>query len=214
VLQWNARAADEPWVEDKARRRRGRAVLVVVAVLGLFGSSALIYRASTAAFTATTTNGVNTFSAGTVALTDSDSGTAMFTVPGITPGQTGSACIRVTFNGSLASTVKVYTSGLSATGGLDSAISMQIETGATAPANAVGNFSCANFTPAGSLVTASLNALGTGATSFATGYGSWVPTGAGQTMDYRFTYTLPSNTGNAAQGASASISFVWEAQSN
>lgn len=42
-------------------------------------SSALVFTASQAAFTATTANGPNTWSAGTVAISDDDAGSAMFT---------------------------------------------------------------------------------------------------------------------------------------
>ena len=76
--------------------------------LGVLVASTMVWKASTAAFTASTTNGVNTFSTGTVALSDSDASTSMFTAPPyIAPGDTGEACIRVTYGGSLTSDVRV-----------------------------------------------------------------------------------------------------------
>ena len=181
----------------------------------MLGASGMVWRASTAAFTATTSNGVNTFSTGTVTLTDSDASTAMFTVPVLTPGGGGTACIRVTYNGTLASTVKVYTAGLTATNGLDGYITMAIEEGTTSPANAAGSFACTNFTPSGgALVSNTLAWLGTNSASFAGGVGTWAPTGSGQTRDFRFAYSFSASAPDTVQNSSASVSFVWEARSS
>jgi len=197
-----------------ARRPRRRGLAGLLGVAGVLVASTMVWKASTAAFTATTTNGVNTFSTGTVTLTDSDTSAAMFTVPVLTPGGSGTACIRVTYNGSLASTVKLYTSGLTATNSLDSYLTMKVEQGATAPANAAGNFSCANFTPAGTLNNTTLAAFGAASTAWSNGVDAWAVTGAAQTRDYRFTYTFSAGAPDSVQNSSASVSFVWEAQSN
>ncbi len=198
---------------ERPRRRTG---VGLVAVLGVLVASTMVWKASTAAFTASTSNGVNTFSTGTVALTDSDSSIAMFTAPPfIAPGDSGSACIRVTYNGSLASDVHVYTSGLSDLAGLGAQITMTIEEGATSPANATGTFSCTNFTPSGAAIgSGTLAALGGTNTTFLTGFGTWAPTGSAQTKDYRFSWTFASAAPDSVQNASVSIGFVWEARSN
>ena len=200
---------------EATERRRRRGAAAVVAVAGVLAASTMVWKASTAAFTATTTNGTNTFSTGTVTLTDSDAGAAMFTVPPyLSPGATGSACLRVTYNGTLAADVRLHTTGLTASNGLDAEITMVVEAGTTSPANAAGVFSCANFTPSGAVVANdTLNGLGTTNTSYASGLGTWAPTGSGQTRDFRFTYTFSSSAPDSVQNSSASIGFVWEAHS-
>jgi len=69
-----------------------------VAVFGAFG-----------AFTETTTNAGNQVSAGTVTLGDNDAGTALYYMPTAAPGDSVTRCIKVTYAGSLKSTVDLYT---------------------------------------------------------------------------------------------------------
>lgn len=204
--------ADHADLPTRPRRHVGAALL---AVLGVLVASTMVWKASTAAFTASTTNGVNTFSTGTVSLSDSDASTSMFTAPPyIAPGDTGEACIRVTYGGSLTSDVHLYTAGLSDPDGLGAHITVTIHEGATSPANAAGNFSCTNFTPAGAAIgSGTLASLGANTIDFASGFGTWAPSGAAQTKDYRFSWTFSSSAPDTVQNASVSIGFVWEAQS-
>ncbi|MGL5850401.1 MAG: hypothetical protein ACRCZD_06400, partial [Phycicoccus sp.] len=81
-----------------------------------------------------------------------------------------------------------------------------------------GSFgSCTGFTPlpAGSSVySGSLAAFGSSATSYATGLGTWAPTGtASETRVYKFDYTFNNSAPNSTQGGTAAIGFTWEAQS-
>ena len=82
--------------------RSARAVGIAAIVAGVAASSALIWQASYSAFTSTTSNPTSNWSSGTVALSDDDTNTALFTVTGLKPGATGSRCIAVTSDGSLA----------------------------------------------------------------------------------------------------------------
>ena len=67
-----------------------RLIVAVLAVpLGLLGSGALVWQASYAAFTAQTTSPGNSWSTGSVALTDDDAGAAMFSRTGLAPGSSG-----------------------------------------------------------------------------------------------------------------------------
>ena len=91
--------------ENEPRRRR-RPWVALLAIVGVIGSSAMVWQASNAAFTATTNDGVNSFAAGTVALSDNDLGTALFSATNLKPGSTGQACIRVTYSGTLAAGVR------------------------------------------------------------------------------------------------------------
>jgi hypothetical protein len=194
-------------------RRRARVVGLAAVVAGLAGSAAIIWQASYSAFSATTVNPTNNWTAGTVALSDDDSSTALYTATGLKPGSTGTKCIAVTSTGSLASTVKLYGTGPATTNALSSSLNLTIVQGTG------GGFgSCTGFTPLGSgssVYTGTLAALGTANTNFATGLGTWAPTGtASETRVFQFSYTLDPNTPNTAQGGTASIGFTWEAQNS
>ena len=65
----------------------------------LVASGIVVSTASYSAFSSTTVNPTSNWTAGTVALTDDDSNTALFTATNLKPGQTGSNCIAVTGTG-------------------------------------------------------------------------------------------------------------------
>lgn len=165
-------------------------------------ASLLVWNASSSAFQATTTNGTNSWAAGTVAISDDDNGSAMFSATGLKPGDTGSKCILVTYGGTLASAVKLY--GV-ASGSLAQYLDLTVEQG-----NGGTSSGCGSFAPESTLYNGTLSGFPTAAGNYATGVGSWTPGAAGATKTYRFTYTLRND--NAAQGQSASATFTWEAQ--
>lgn len=174
------------------------------APLALVGSSLLVWQASTAAFSATTDNGANNWTAGTVALSDNDSGTAMFTATGLKPADSGTRCITVTYNGSLAAAVKLHAT---ASGTLGSHLTLTVEQGSgNAPA------ACTGFVSESTIYSGTVAGLASTASTFGTGVGSFAPTAAGQTKSYRFVYTVQDN--QAAQGTTASATFTWEAQNS
>jgi hypothetical protein len=185
--------------------------LVVGAAIpaAVLASGAMVWQSSYSAFSATTASPTNNWSAGTVALSDDDSDTAMFTASNLKPGATGTKCIAVTSTGSLASTVKLYGTNYATTNNLASNINLKIEegTGATTA-------SCAGFTGGSTLYDGAMNTFGTTKTSFATGVSSWAPTGGNATKSYRITYTLSSSTPDSAQGGTAALGFTWESQNS
>ena len=61
-----------------------------------------------AAYTATGANGGNTIEAGSVNLSDNGDGSSMLSLTGALPGDTTSACIKVTYDGSIPSTVRLH----------------------------------------------------------------------------------------------------------
>ncbi|ROQ30282.1 hypothetical protein EDF46_3597 [Frondihabitans sp. PhB188] len=185
--------------------------LAIPAALAVSGIA--VSNASYAAFSATTSNAASNWSAGSVALTDDDANAALFTVTGLKPGLTGANCIAVTSTGSLPSAVKLYATNTATTNALSSYLSVSIEQGTG------GGFgSCTGFTPLAttpSLFAGTLAALGTANTGYATGLGSWTPTGtAPETRVYRITYSLAASTPNSAQGGTASLGLTWEAQNS
>lgn len=186
-----------------------RSLLAVGAAAGVIGA------ATFAAFSGTTSSSANSFAAGTVSIGDNDAGSALVSLAAAAPGSTSSGCIAVTSSGSLDSAVRLYAS---VTGTLAPYVTLTVTRGVqTTPSFS----SCTGFTPdatnyaglgSGVLFSA---ALSTFPSSYATGIvdpvtatpETWT---TGETHVYRFDATLVND--NDAQGKSASVSLVWEAQ--
>lgn len=197
----------------RRRGRRGgsgrRRTTVVALPLALLASSALVYQASNAAFTASTSNGSNTWSSGTVDLTDDDSSSVMFTATGLKPGSTGIKCINVTYSGTLPGQVRLFVTSPSGTLGAYLDLTIEEGTGATGGAG----LSCSGFSATSTLTGGgeTLDSFSTASTDFGSGVSTWAPTGsAPETRSYRVTYTLQDD--NAAQNKSAAATFTWEAR--
>jgi hypothetical protein len=196
---------------------RSGKVLAAAVPLGMLASGVLIWQASYAAFSATTTNPNNTFSAGTVTLTDNrQPSTVMFNPTGLKPGSTGNACIKVTYNGSLAANVKMYVAAadLTTSSGTNLAqyLTVQIDEGTGTATNCSDFVSSANIynsTGSGD-TTKTLSAFSTASGSFASGVSSFAPTGSGQTKTYKISYWLQDT--NSAAGMNSTAKFTWEAQ--
>jgi len=199
-------------------RRRSTGVRVALSILVVALLGATVGVGTWAAFSATTDNSGNTFSTGTVALSDNDSGAAMLTLTGAKPGDSDTGCIRVTYSGSLPATVRLY--GTTAGTGLDPYLTLTVTRGTISS----GSFdSCANFTAdAADYVGAGAGVLYSGSLQgFPDSYGAGLvdPTSAspeswtsGEEHAYRFTVTVQDN--NAAQGKTATQTFIWEARSS
>jgi hypothetical protein len=184
------------------------AVVAAAMVAGLVIAGSLVLGASQAAFTDSTDNGVNNWATGTVVLSDDDSNVAMFNALALQPGSTGERCIRVLYTGTLASTVKLYSASVS--GALGPYLDMVIEEGDLGAYASCGGFVA--IVPAA--YNGTLTNLGTTATNFGTGVGTFAPTASGQSKVYRITYTVNATTPDAAQGTVAAATFVWEAQNS
>lgn len=170
--------------------------------------SMLVMHVSSAAFSATTTNGTNSWATGSITLTDDDgggAGSAMFNVTGMLPGTTVTKCIVVTYQGAVDPTaVKLYTTVTD--GGLGAHLDVTVKEG-TGGSNA----SCTGFTASNTIVNNStLNAFATAHSGYANGAGVWNPTADGDTQTYEFTVTLGSDTPDTAQGSNAQATFTWE----
>lgn len=189
---------------------------LIAGLLALALTAGLVIRTSSAVFTAQTDNSGNSLEAGTIVLDDDDGGSAALTMSNIAPGEYSERCIRVEYDGTLdPEPVKVFsTSAFSASvANMQDQVNITIEQGA---ASSTGSFpSCAGFTPGVTLVDGvPLSTWHGNATSYATGDGTWNPTGPNQTRLYRITLELDLSTGNTYQGASLSgINLTWETQS-
>ena len=169
------------------------------------------------AFSSTTSNSANSAAAGTVVLSDNDSGTAVFSMNAVKPGDTDAGCIKVTSTGSLASLVKLY--GTTTGTGLDPYLTLTVTRGTVSS----GSFDdCTGFTAdttnyaglgAGVLYSGLLNA-------FPTSYASGIADPASASVPevwtngevHAYKLMLLANDTNSAQGLSATQTFTWEAR--
>ncbi|WP_336920895.1 hypothetical protein [Aquipuribacter sp. SD81] len=203
-----------PAVRPRRASTRERAVtptrLAVALVVGIVLSGALVWQSSYAAFTATTRNENNAWSAGSVQLTTSSPSTALFNEVGLVPGSTGQRCITVTYTG-VPADVRLYAQAAGATD-LSPYLELTVDRGTG------GDASCTGFTPSSALygpaapsydpalTLATFSATHTG---YANGLTGWTTTGDAQTT-YRVRYRLKDD--NTAQGKTTAVSLVWEAQ--
>jgi hypothetical protein len=185
---------------------RARAAAWIALPVAVVASGAIIASASYAAFSASTENAANSWASGKVTISDDDNGQALFDVNGLMPGQDGERCLTVTADTTTGADVKLLTANTTDQDGLGDAISMVVERGSlTTPGD------CDSFTGSETVFTGSLSAL-TAATSFANGFGSWSPAPGQESTVYRIHYEMPLTADNSVQDASASTTFVWEAQ--
>jgi hypothetical protein len=187
---------------DTLRRKLALTALVV----GAAGAAGAI--ATLSAFSSSTTNPDDAFAAGTVYVSDSDAGSALYSASGQGPGSQVQKCIKVTYTGSLDASLRLYSSGV---GALGQFIDLVIETGS-------GNVTfpgCTGFVPDASAVVfnGTLDGFATAHTSYATGLAdnpgaatNWV---TNDSVVYRFTLTVQAGAPN---GSTGSHTFSWEAQ--
>lgn len=172
---------------------------VIFTVIGVVASGTVY-----SAFSTTTGNAANSYDAGTVVLSDNDSGSSLFTMSNLKPGDTLTKCIKVDYTGSLTSTVKLYGT---TTGSLDQYLDVVVRRGSFPGAPPASN-ACTGFTSAATIHNGTLQAF---PDSYAAGLneGSWTN---GTSNVYEITTTMQDN--NAAQGLSATQTFTWEARSS
>jgi hypothetical protein len=190
-----------------ASRLPGRRLLMTLVVVGMAATAVSFGVFS--AFSSTTSNPGNNFSAGTVNIGDNDGASSVYNASGQKPGQLDESCIKVTYGGSLASTVKLYRSAFTGGSGLDPFIDLSVTKG-------TGNsFDCSDFSGSTSVYSGTLAAFpaayGSGlALTNAGGSANWAQNDA---VTYRIRATLQDNDG--AQGlATGTHSFTWEARNN
>lgn len=180
-------------------------VLGGLAGLGIFG-----------AFSSTTSNANNSFDTGTVVIGDNDANSALYTVTNAKPGTSSTGCIKVTYTGSLAADVHLYTT--STVGSVAQYIDLTITPGTQSGSPAFP--SCTGFTAdsGGAIYSGTLQNFASTKNSYANGVvdypgtvaTSWVTNDA---VVYQFTVALQSGAPDSAQGSSTgSHSFTWEAR--
>ena len=203
----------------RANTSTTRKVLLSVIVVGVIAAAAGF--GTYAAFSSSTQNGANSFSAGTVVIADDDAGATLVTLATAKPGDSATGCIKVSYTGSLAANVHLYGS---VSGGLAPYLNVTVTRGTSA----------SSFPACGTFTADTTNYVGSGAGVVYSGLLSALPsTYAAGIVDpsncgsapcpaqswtnpsnhvYKFVVTLAND--NNAQGLSSNATFTWEAQNS
>lgn len=192
----------------KATRRLGRLSGFIAAGVAIVATGSGVMAASYSTFSSTTDSPANQWKSGTLALTDDDASSALFTAD--QTQLTGVKCIKVSSTGTYSGAVRLYSTAYSNPGSLAEHINLKIDMGTAA---GVGSFAdCSTFTGS-NVFNDKLSAF---ATSF-TGYGNgkpvgWSsPAGAADYRVFRFTWSYDDQ---APQNVTATDTFTWEAQTS
>jgi hypothetical protein len=196
-------------------RRRSKALVALLIAIALgITAGGVTY----AAFVATGTNSGNRIESGSVKIGDNDGGSAMFSLTGMLPGSTDSGCIKVTYDGSLTSSVRLH--GATTGSGLDRYIDLKVTRGVNSPSDPAFD-GCGNFQADGTDYINKGNGVVYDGTlrNFPDDYAnglvdptlgspeSWT---VNESHSYRFQVTLQSDVG--AEGKNATQVFTWEAR--
>lgn len=200
-------------LSEKHRRSLRDRLLATGAILLVLAIAA---GATSAAFTASTSNTNNSVATGTVAIGDNDANGAVVALANARPGDSDTGCIKVTYTGSLSSSVRLYAT---TTGALAPYLDLKVTRGTTAdPFRTCANFAAdaTNYIGQGNGVVYS-GALQAFGANYAAGLvdplastpESWTTS---EVHAYKLQVTLQSSAPTAAQGLGASSTFTWEAR--
>lgn len=200
--------------------RRGRLAIRLLASAAVLAAASGAWSAATwSALSDTSATPGNSVTAGSVDLSDNDSGGGLLVLASARPNDSVTGCVRVTYSGSAPAKVRLF--GATAGGtGLANHLDLTVTRGTLSPGAGFG--SCTTFTPdatnylgSGSGVVyvgtlAAFPADGSGALADPTAAAAttW---NAGDVHSYRFQATLRNTP--AAQGTTATPSFTWAARS-
>lgn len=196
---------------------------LAAALAGLALVAALVVRTSSAAFTDTTSNNSNSFTAGTVVLDDtvdsgtSASGSSVFVVSDMRPGDVETGCVDVTYSGTLVNDggdtdlepVVFYSGGYTASSTDDLADTLSITVERLA-GTCAGSATAADTLLDGSGM---ISQFDTDHNSYATALSTtWAPTSAPETFGFDFTVEfVSSGSDDIYQGESITdLTFTWE----
>lgn len=187
----------------------------MLCVAALWAGAALLWAPGWAGYTSQTASSGNRFDAGTVTITDDDSGTQVFAATGMRAGEHQTRCLAVSFAGSLTSAVRLYVTGLAQTGALASWLLLTVDEGSGGSfASSAGLADCgAGFRSATRIWSGTLASLAGTATSYDTGVLSWSPSGAvAETRVYRFRVAVDDAAPGTTTGSTVVARFVFESR--
>ena len=199
--------------------RRRRFVRATAPAFGLLAAGLLVWQGSYAAFSATTQNNNDTFSSGSLTLTNDGNGggvfaattTATFGGVNLKPGNTGTVCINVKNTGTSVGSLGFYRSALTDTnvGNPASLLSTQLNM-TIDEAVVAAPVTCATY-PGGPTNVVTNVALSALPTTYA-GALSPINIPAAGFVAYRIVWTFNAAAGNTFQSASSVAGFTWEEQ--
>lgn len=200
----------------KATRRLGRLSGFIAAGVAIVATGSGVMAASYSTFNASTESPANQWRSGTLALTDDDSSSAMFTAD--QTQLTGSKCIKVSTTGSYSGAVRLYSTAYSSptvtvAGSpttLGEHINLKIEIGTAGGAGAFAD--CSTFSGS-TLFDNKLSLFTSTYTNYSTGKAAGWSSAAGST-DYRVFKFSWSYDDTAPQNTTATDTFTWEAQTS
>src|SRR5688572_9965448 len=156
----------------QVHRRRGRSLNSIAIQLSAFALTfiliaLLVVTSSRAAFVAQNENTTNQVTSAAIALTDTDSGTAMLNaVPNMTPTSSEERCIDVTYTGTVDPTAVILYANGTPTGSLAPYLNLTIEVGT----DSTPTFrDCTGFVSSGTLYSGTLSNFASARNSFANG---------------------------------------------
>lgn len=200
----NKRAAIRPAKKSGTGKLFGSlAAVALVGVVGFVGTQAAI--------SDTTDNPGNQFNAGAIDLVDNDGGSYMYQVNNVQPGDSESRCIKVTYTGTLDSTVKVFMD--TPIDGLGPYVDMTIDAGTQTSSSFPD---CTGFVAAGNVYTGTLADFQTqhpdaanGAAYSPNGLAPWTD---GDSVVYRVTLTLQNTARQPGEDFSGTHAYTWQAE--
>jgi len=185
-------------------------------LVGLTAAAMLAGGGVFAAFSATTSNPGNSISAGSVAIGDNDGAdVAMYTAGALgdlAPGDPAVVrCIKVSYTGTLAATVKLFVSnGITNGGSFDVTIERGTQTTGSFP-------NCGDFAATSTAYTGTLAGLGTSYAGGIDGKAAAATWANGDSVAYRFTLSVhddPTANAHTSVQNSGAHTFTWEAHSS
>jgi hypothetical protein len=190
-------------------RRRTRRIAAGALVLGLVAAPAA--QSTWSAFSARVQHNNNTFSSGSVVLTDNTAdGSTLLTASNMKPGDTVQACVTLSYTGSLAADVKSYAAITGS--GLDQYLTYTVTEGNFGTAQANGSTSCTGFTPLGSNATWGTGNLSAYPTTYAAGIQSAAAAQWNPNTSRAVKVDLVLQDVNAAQNKNATAQVYFEAR--
>jgi len=179
--------------------------LAAVALVGVVG-----FVGTQAAISDTTDNPGNQFNAGAIDLVDNDGGNYMYQVNNVQPGESVSQCIRVSYSGTLDSTVKLFMD--TPIDALGPYVDLTVEAGTQATSSFP---TCTGFSSAANLYTGTLSGFQAtypdatnGLAYNPNGGPSWTD---GDSVVYRVTLTLSTTARQPGEDFSGTHTYSWQA---
>jgi hypothetical protein len=183
-----------------SQRRRAVGVRLLAVVASLLLVSLLVINNSRAAFTDATDPATGDWSSAGVEITEASNGTTFFTASGLVPGDFDSASNVVTYVGSAASVdVRLYAGAVGGDAALADELNLKI--GTTEGGTEVYSGTVSDF---------AATVIGWESAAPAI----WQGVAPGQTRTYYFEVQLKPGAPDSVQDKTATLGFIWEAQSN